>query len=63
VAGVLYLFDPKARIEILQSSRSFIGNNGSIPNDKQDRDANCTHQLTILRIGRRKNLQFSDSEC
>jgi hypothetical protein len=58
VASVLYLFDPKEWIfTILQFSRCFKGNNGGVPNDKQDRDANFTHRLMILRVGRRKNIK------
>jgi hypothetical protein len=56
VASVFYLFDPKAWVKILKFSRCFRGNHGVVPNDKQRRDANCTYQLMILRVGRRKNI-------
>ena len=56
VARASYLFDPKAWVKLPQLSRHFKGNNGGVPNDKQDRDADCTHQLMILRAGRRKNI-------
>jgi hypothetical protein len=62
VASVSYLFDPKARIEILQFSRRFKGNNGAvIADDEQDWDANRAHQLVILRVRRRQNIERTDS--
>ncbi len=62
MASVLYLFDPKARVKILQFLCRFKGNNGAvIPDDEQDWGANSAHQLVILWVGRHKNIKCTYS--
>jgi hypothetical protein len=57
VAGVLYLFDPKAGVETLQFHCCLKGDDGGAPNDKEARDVDCAHQLTILGVGRREHVK------
>lgn len=57
VARVGDLFDPQARIELLQLSRGRDGNNGVITDDEQQGDANRADELAILGIGRGQNVE------
>ncbi len=61
VANVLYLFDPKTWVKLLQFSCRFKGNNSTVvPNDEKDWDINGAHQLVVFRIWRRKNVKCAD---
>jgi hypothetical protein len=57
VAGVWYLFDPKARVKLLQFACRFKGHNAVIPDHQQDWDVSRAHQPAIVRVGRRKNIE------
>lgn len=58
MASVLNLLDPNARVKTLQLSCRFKRNDGtSVPNDEENRDANCAYQLVIFGVGRRQNVK------
>ncbi len=62
MASFLDLFDLKSRVESLQLSCCLKGNDcAGVPNDKQDRHLNRTHQLVILGVGRRENIKRTHS--
>ena len=43
MAGVVYLFDPNARVKVLQFLCRFKGNNAVISDDQQDWDMSRAH--------------------
>lgn len=57
LAGILYLLDSKAWVEILQFPCRFKGNNTLVPNHEQQWDVNGAHQLVIFRVWRCKNVK------
>ena len=52
-----YLFMPKSLIELLKLLRCINGNNAFVSRDQEYWDANVAHQLAIVGIGGRKNLE------
>ena len=52
-----YLFIPKSLIELLKLLCCINGNNACVSHNQEDWDANVAHQLSIVRIGRCKNLK------
>lgn len=57
MAGVRYLRQAKARIEILKGSCRLNRNNATLPNHEEDGDANPAYQIVILRIWRHQNVK------
>ena len=57
VTGIRYVFISKLSIELLKLMCRINGHNAFVSHNQEYWDANVAHQLAIVRIGRRKNLE------